>query len=73
MLSFSWNAPPNFDYIRNHEHFCWVVLRFEAISGNETKLYLDHLGWLEGELWDKVYDYFDQAWNVVFKWLIDSL
>ncbi len=73
MLSFSWNAPPRFDYIRNHEHFCWVVLRFEAISENETRINLDHLGWLEGELWDEVYNYFDKAWDVVFRWLIDSM
>jgi uncharacterized protein YndB with AHSA1/START domain len=73
MLSFSWNAPPKFETIRNHEHYCWVVLRFEALSESETLITLDHLGWLEGELWDQVYDYFDQAWDVVFRWFVDSI
>lgn len=68
MLSFTWNAPPNFPEVRNHQHRTWVVLNFEALSKNETKITLKHVGWLEGTEWEAVFDYFDKAWTRVLEW-----
>lgn len=65
MLSFSWNAPPNFEYVRNHEHKTHVVILFHIIDDTHTKIELNHLGWIEDEPFDKVYDYFNNAWQVV--------
>ena len=66
MLSFSWNAPPEFPEIRNHLHRTWVVLNFIKMGKNQTKLELNHLGWLDDEYWEVVYQYFIRAWDIVF-------
>ncbi len=65
MLSFSWNAPPTYPSIRNNAHKTWVVLQFKYIDETKTLVCLSHLGWLKGEEWDKVYAYFDRAWEQV--------
>jgi uncharacterized protein YndB with AHSA1/START domain len=72
MLSFTWNAPPQFSDIRNHNHKTWVVLDFEAVSENKTLVKLNHLGWLDGKNWDTVYSYFDGTWSMVLDWLEKS-
>jgi len=71
MLSFSWNAPPQFDAIRNGNHQTWVVVEMIAV-GNVTEVTLTHLGWLEGEDWNAVYDYFVNAWDMVMDNLVKS-
>lgn len=63
MLSFTWNAPPQFPEVRQQRSF--VVVHFSPIAGNQTRVDLTHGGWGQGEQWDKVYDYFDKAWTVV--------
>ncbi len=74
MLSFTWNAPPQFPKVRNHKHKTFVVLEFKTISKNETQLTLNHLGWInDKEEWIKVFEYFQNAWQTVFKWLEESL
>lgn len=67
MLSFSWNAPPNFEYVRNHEHKTHVVILFQSIDDIHTKVEINHLGWLDEEQFDKVYDYFNNAWEIVIR------
>jgi len=67
MLSFSWNAPPQFPNIRNGGHHTWVVINFHPIETNKTKVVLHHLGWREGGRWNEVYDYFDAAWSRVLE------
>jgi uncharacterized protein YndB with AHSA1/START domain len=67
MLSFTWNAPPQYKEIRESEYHTWVVVNFKAISNNQTEVMLTHLGWQVDKNWDPVYDYFDKAWEVVFK------
>jgi len=71
MLSFSWNAPTQFDAIRNGNHQTWVVVEMIAV-GNVTEVTLTHLGWLEGEDWNAVYDYFVNAWDMVMDNLVKS-
>lgn len=72
MLSFSWNAPPEYPGVRNHEHKTWVVVQFEPVAGNKTRVTISHLGWLDGAEWDQVYDYFDKAWITVLNWLEEN-
>lgn len=72
MLSFTWNAPPEHPEIRNHEHKTWVVVEFIAIDDQKTEVSLKHLGWLDGEKWDDVFNYFVKAWDTVLSWLEES-
>lgn len=65
MFSFTWDAPPTFPSIRNHQRTV-VLIRFEELHSNRTKVTFIQTGWGEGEEWDKCYDYFENAWgNVV--------
>lgn len=63
MLSFDWNAPPSLPEARAQRTF--VILRFEAVSANETRVMLHHVGWGQGGQWDATYAYFDKAWGNV--------
>ncbi len=63
MLSFTWNAPPQYPTVR-HQH-TWVVIQFEIVDAGSTLVKLTHLGWQTGEAWEQVFDYFMQAWEVV--------
>lgn len=67
MLSFTWNAPPNHEEIRNHVYKTWVVINMKPIQEQSTEVELIHLGWPEGEKWDAVYAYFERAWSIVFE------
>jgi uncharacterized protein YndB with AHSA1/START domain len=69
MLSFSWNAPPRFPELRRER--TWVVVDFRPFGSEQSWVGLAHLGWGEGEAWDQVFDYFDQAWDVVLQRLVN--
>ena len=97
MLSFEWNAPPEFPGVRGTPTFVVVFLadaepgaqcpavpradepmalqlvqrtpgvstggydrRKEACVEASTLVRLSHLGWRDGEEWDKAYEYFEQ-------------
>ncbi len=72
MLSFTWNAPPDYPEIRNHKHTTWIVVNFKSVNENQTEVTVKHLGWLTGEDWDEVYNYFESAWVTVLNWLEES-
>lgn len=63
MLSFEWNAPPQFRDIRKLR--TWVVMEFQIIQQGQTHVTLTHCGWREGSDWDEVYRYFERAWDIV--------
>ena len=63
MLSFTWNAPPEFPEVRQHP--TWVVLYIDEIIEGSVDITLQHLGWREGEQWDQVFEYFKRAWRIV--------
>lgn len=65
MLSFTWNAPPQYPEVRNHVHRSWVVLEFIRTGASTSKITLNHLGWLDGDEWEAVYAYFEKAWAYV--------
>lgn len=65
MLSFEWNAPPKIPTLRDAGELTSVVLQFDELSVNQTKVTLTQLGWGEGEDWDECYNYFDNAWSHV--------
>jgi uncharacterized protein YndB with AHSA1/START domain len=64
MLSFEWNAPPQYPTVRKGQR-TWVVVQFFPCSQNEVRVRLTHIGWKEGAEWDKVFQYFKRAWDIV--------
>lgn len=66
MFSFSWNAPPSIPSIRDLGDVAWVVVEFEEMGPEQTLIRLQHLGFGEGEEWNKTYEYFEEAWDYVF-------
>jgi uncharacterized protein YndB with AHSA1/START domain len=72
-FSFTWNAPPMFTEIRESGILTRVILTFESTGEHETVVHLVHDKWLKGGDWDKVFDYFDVAWDLVLARLQHSL
>jgi uncharacterized protein YndB with AHSA1/START domain len=73
MFAFSWNAPPSIPELRKAGAMTQVVLRFESIAPDQTKVTLTHLGIGTGKDWDKYQQYFKGAWPNVTKHMIDYL
>ncbi len=67
MLSFNWNAPPEFPKVRQER--TWVVVELSPLNTEQTQVELFHMGSQEGEEWEEVFDYFDNAWQRVLAWL----
>jgi uncharacterized protein YndB with AHSA1/START domain len=67
MLSFEWNAPPEFLRVRKEQmkKHAWVVVQFCPVAREQTRVRLTHLGWREGEEFEKVFQYFLRAWDIV--------
>ena len=63
MLSFEWNAPPKFGPLRQQR--TWVVVSFKPIGRDQVDVTIDHAGWGQGADWDKLYLYFNDAWDYV--------
>jgi uncharacterized protein YndB with AHSA1/START domain len=63
MLSFTWNAPPQFPNARK-ELAQWVVIFLEAAEDG-TLVTLIEMGWKDDEEGREVYQYFDRAWTTV--------
>jgi len=60
MLSVTWNAPPELPDVRGqHTH---VVIRLEALSPDQTRVWLAHDGWGTGGQWEDAFAYFQRAW-----------
>ena len=65
MLAFDWNAPPQFPEARRQR--TQVVLQFEALGPQQTRVRLTQHGWGAGDEWDQVYEYFAKAWPRVLE------
>ena len=62
-LAFTWSAPWEFGVLRNLRTI--VYLRFEELDPQRIKIHFTQVGWGEGEQWDKLYEYFTEAWDIV--------
>lgn len=63
MISFEWNAPVEFRELRSQK--TWVVVFLDDKGEKETVVRLAHLGWRVGAEWDRLFDYFVRAWDIV--------
>lgn len=73
MLAFSWNAPPSIPELRKANVRTQVMLRFESVDPDQTKVTLTHSGIGAGTDWDKYEQYFKNAWPNVMKHMIEYL
>jgi uncharacterized protein YndB with AHSA1/START domain len=71
MLSFTWNSPPSIPQTRDRR--TWVVVEVEPIDETACTLRITHMGFGEGEAWDKTYAYFDAAWGSVMGYMSTKL
>lgn len=71
MFSFTWGAPPEFPNARK-EIAQWVVLFFDDAGQNRTLVRFQEFGWKDDKEGKQVYDYFDQAWELVLARLAHS-
>ncbi len=62
-LAFEWNAPPSYPEIRKQKH--QVLLQLEPIGDDQTKVVLTSLGFGNGQQWEDVHAYFEEAWDAV--------
>jgi uncharacterized protein YndB with AHSA1/START domain len=60
MVSFTWDAPPQYPAIRSQRTV--VTVRFYPTSAKETLVTLTQAGWGQGSEWDTVLNYFHGAW-----------
>ncbi len=60
MVSFSWDAPPQWPDIRKNRTL--VTFRFYPAGPKETLVTFSQTGWGQGDEWNAVYNYFSQAW-----------
>jgi uncharacterized protein YndB with AHSA1/START domain len=61
MLSFTWDAPPNYPDIRKQRTV--VIVRMNELSPQKTNVSITHVGFGTGKDWDEVYGYFNRAWS----------
>lgn len=61
MISFQWNAPPQFPEVRNGG--TWVVVEMHPIDAYRTHVTITHLGWKSGAEWDRAYAHFQRGWS----------
>jgi uncharacterized protein YndB with AHSA1/START domain/uncharacterized protein YciI len=71
MFSFEWNAPPEFGDLRYQ--YTKIVVMFASVDSSHTRVRLTQLGWGKGEGWERVFDYFDKAWENVLSNLQKSI
>lgn len=67
MLSFTWNAPPEFTVREQRTH---VVVRFGRLSERLTRVTLVHDGFGEGGEWPQVFEYVKVWLDVVLPRLL---
>ncbi len=60
-LAFTWNAPPSFGPLRGQ--LTHVIVRFYPAAEGKTRVTLTHSGFGNGPEWDRLRDYFQNAWT----------
>ena len=63
-LAFTWNAPVEFPNVRKSGSG-WVAIAFSPRPKDRTFVEFWHLGWGTGAEWDRVFEYFQHAWDTV--------
>ena len=60
-LAFTWNAPGTFGRLRGQ--LTHVIVRFYPAGEGKTRVTLTHSGFGSGPEWDKLREYFQNAWT----------
>ena len=67
MLAFTWTFPPSIPSLRQAGETTQVVLLFDAVGPDRTRVSLYQHGWQSGADWDRGYAYFEGAWAAVLE------
>jgi uncharacterized protein YndB with AHSA1/START domain len=62
-LAFTWNAPPDLPNVRGQRTM--VIVEFEPVGEDQTRVTLRHIGWGSGPEWEQALRYFGSAWSDV--------
>lgn len=65
MISFQWNAPPEYPDVRNGG--TWVVVQMRPEGPNWTLVTVTHYGWKNGPQWDRAFAHFVLGWGGLMK------
>ncbi len=65
MISFQWNAPPEYPDVRNGG--TWVVVQMRPEGAALTHVAITHLGWKRGPEWDRAFVHFERGWGDLMK------
>lgn len=65
MIAFAWTFPPDVPDLRAAGETTQVVVLFEPVNDDQVRVALHAHGWKEGEAWQRGWDYFDEAWDIV--------
>jgi uncharacterized protein YndB with AHSA1/START domain len=65
MISFQWNAPPEYPEVRHGG--TWVVIQMRPEGADRTHVTVTHLGWKEGPEWEQAYLHFTRGWGELMK------
>ena len=72
-LSFTWNAPPHLEMARNSSHKTIVNISFNKELNHKTLLTITHSNWPQDENWNEVFNYFQNAWDLVLESLKQAI
>jgi uncharacterized protein YndB with AHSA1/START domain len=61
MISFTWDAPPQWPEMRKNRTA--VAINLYKIKDSETLVTLTQTGWGQGAEWNAMLEYFDKAWG----------
>lgn len=65
MIAFAWTFPPDVPELRAAGETTQVVVLFEPVNDRQVRVDLYAHGWKDGEAWQRGWDYFDGAWDIV--------
>ena len=68
-LILTWNNPPEFKEIRNC--YARVTIEIEPLDAVSCRLMIVHDDWGKGGQWEEAFNYFDRAWDVVLRRLVE--
>jgi len=68
MLSFQWGGRAG-KHPTVRQEKTWVVIEFEKLNENRTRIVFTNLGYKDGAEWDDAYEFFSNAWASVLRQL----
>jgi len=68
MLSFQWGGRAG-KHPTIRQEKTWVVIEFEKLDENKTRILFTNMGYRDGDEWDDAYNFFTTEWEGVLRQL----